>query len=62
MVAAYLHSEHAKAHGVSTQLADLVQRMADVGARGQDYENSGAGEGVWWVWLIVRSLWKGKNK
>ncbi|KAK4500166.1 hypothetical protein PRZ48_008352 [Zasmidium cellare] len=62
MVAAYLHSEHAKSHGVSTQLADLVQRMADVGDRGQEYGNIGAGEGVWWVWLILRSLWRGKGE
>lgn len=61
MVAAYLHSEHAKSHGISIQLPDLIQRMADVGDRGQEYESSGAGEGMWWLWLIIRSLFKGKS-
>ena len=58
MVAAYLHSRQS-VHGISTELADLVCRMADVGERKQEYDVGGVSEGGWWLLLILRSWWRG---
>lgn len=53
MVAAYIREHFNK------ELADLVCAMADVGDRGQEYGNGGVDENVWWIWLIIRSWWRG---
>ncbi|KIW19347.1 hypothetical protein PV08_03642 [Exophiala spinifera] len=56
LTAAYLH------HKVQKELADLVCAMADVGDRSQDYESGKAGNTLWWIWLVLRSLVKSKPK
>ena len=55
MVAAYIREMF------NRELADLVCRMADAGERGQDYDTGTVRETSWWIWLILRSLWKGKG-
>ena len=55
MVAAYIRERF------NGELADLVCRMADVGERGQDYETGTVKETSWWIWLILRSLWRGNG-
>jgi transcriptional regulator GlxA family with amidase domain len=40
-------------------LAEAVCAMADVGDRGQEYENATAIENAWWVWQILRAWRKG---
>lgn len=36
-------------------VADVVCRIADVGERGQEYQTGMAGEGVFFLWAVVRS-------
>ncbi|KIW30748.1 uncharacterized protein PV07_02452 [Cladophialophora immunda] len=56
LTAAYLH------YKVQKELADLVCAMAEVGDRAQDYGSGKASNTLWWMWLILRSLVKGKSK
>ncbi|OAP64075.1 hypothetical protein AYL99_00047 [Fonsecaea erecta] len=56
LTAAYLH------HKVQKELADLVCAMAEVGDRPQDYDSGKASNTLWWMWLVLRSLVKGKSK
>ena len=56
MTAAYLH------YKVQKELADLVCAMAEIGERGQDYGSGTASNALWWIWLILRSLVKGRGK
>ncbi|KIX93183.1 uncharacterized protein Z520_11037 [Fonsecaea multimorphosa CBS 102226] len=56
LTAAYLH------YKVQKELADLVCAMAEVGDRAQDYDSGKASNTLWWMWLILRSLVKGKSK
>jgi len=65
MVAAYLHDLHEHTVTIPKELADLVCAMADVGGRGQDYDNTSAGETAFWLWLIIKSWirgWRGRGQ
>ncbi|KAK5227728.1 hypothetical protein LTR47_008535 [Exophiala xenobiotica] len=56
LTAAYLH------YKVQKELADLVCAMAEIGDRPQDYDVSKASNTLWWLWLVLRSMVKGKTK
>jgi hypothetical protein len=56
LTAAYLH------YKVQKELADLVCAMAEIGDRPQDYDVGKASNTLWWLWLVLRSLVKGKTK
>lgn len=53
MVAAYLREK------MSPELADLVCTMAEVGDRTREYDESKGAMRAGFVWLLMRSIWRG---